>query len=68
MAPRPGDSQEAIGAVVERWGDYQVTVLDLPALDVSSSAIRARAAQHCPIRYLVPRRVEQYIQETGLYR
>jgi nicotinate-nucleotide adenylyltransferase len=68
VAPRPGDSQEAIAAAVERWGDYQVTVLDLPALAVSSSAIRARAAQHRPIRYLVPQRVEQYILETGLYR
>ncbi len=68
VAPRPGDSPEAIADAAERWGDYQVTVLDLPALAVSSSAIRARAAQHRPIRYLVPQRVEQYIQETGLYR
>ena len=42
VAPRPGDSPEAIAAAAERWGDYQVTVLDVPALAVSSSAIRAR--------------------------
>jgi nicotinate-nucleotide adenylyltransferase len=68
VAPRPGDSPEAIAAAAARWGDYQVTTLDLPALAVSSSEIRARVAQHRPIRYLVPHRVEQYIQETGLYR
>jgi nicotinate-nucleotide adenylyltransferase len=43
-------------------------VLDVPALAVSSSDVRARVAQRRPIRYLVPHRVEQYIQETGLYR
>jgi nicotinate-nucleotide adenylyltransferase len=68
VAPRPGDSPEAIAAAAARWGDYQVTVLDVPALAVSSSDVRARVALRRPIRYLVPHRVEQYIQETGLYR
>lgn len=68
VAPRPGDSPEAIAAAVERWGDSRVTLLDVPALALSSSTIRARVRQHRPVRYLVPRRVEQYIQETGLYR
>ena len=43
-------------------------VLDVPLLDISSSAVRERAAQGRPIRYLVPQRVEQYIHEAGLYR
>jgi nicotinate-nucleotide adenylyltransferase len=68
VAPRPGDAPEAIAAAAARWGDYQVQVLDVPLLDVSSSSVRERAAQGRPIRYLVPRRVEQYIQEAGLYR
>ena len=68
VAPRPGDSPEAIAAAAARWGPYQVTVLDVPLLAVSSTDIRARAAQRRPIRYLVPHRVEQYILETGLYR
>ena len=68
VAPRPGDSPEAIAAAVARWGDYQVLVLDVPALAVSSSDIHERVAHHRPIRYLVPQRVEQYIQQTGLYR
>jgi nicotinate-nucleotide adenylyltransferase len=40
----------------------------VPVLAISSSEIRARAAQRRPVRYLVPWRVEQYLAETGLYR
>jgi nicotinate-nucleotide adenylyltransferase len=68
VAPRPGDPPEAIAAAAARWGPYQVTVLDVPLLSVSSTDIRERVAAHRPIRYLVPQRVEQYILETGLYR
>jgi nicotinate-nucleotide adenylyltransferase len=68
VAPRPGDSPEAIAAAAARWGRDEVTVLDVPLLAVSSTDIRERAARRRPIRYLVPHRVEQYILETGLYR
>jgi nicotinate-nucleotide adenylyltransferase len=68
VAPRPGDAPEAIVAAAARWGDYQVEVLDVPLLDISSSSVRERAAGGRPIRYLVPHRVEQYIQNTRLYR
>jgi nicotinate-nucleotide adenylyltransferase len=68
VAPRPGDSPEAIAAAAARWGGHRVTLLDVPLMDVSSSDVRARAARRRPIRYLVPHRVEQYILETGLYR
>jgi len=68
VAPRPGDSPEAIAGAAARWGPYQVTVLDVPLLAVSSTDIRERVARRRPIRYLVSHRVEQYILETGLYR
>jgi nicotinate-nucleotide adenylyltransferase len=68
VAPRPGDAPEAIVAAAARWGDSQVQVLDVPLLDISSSSVRERAALGRPIRYLVPRRVEQYIQQARLYR
>jgi len=68
VAPRPGDAPEDVAAAVSRWGESRVRLLDLPALDLSSSQIRARAAERRPIRYLVPHRVEQYILESRLYR
>jgi nicotinate-nucleotide adenylyltransferase len=68
VAPRPGDSAEALAAAAARWGAGRVVVLDLPALGLSSSDVRERVAERRPIRYLVPRRVEQYIMESGLYK
>jgi len=68
VAPRPGDAPAAIAAAVARWGSGRVEQLDAPALDLSSSDIRARVTRGQPIRYLVPHRVEQYIKESGLYR
>lgn len=68
VAPRPGAAPEEVAAAVARWGGHRVALLDLPALALSSSGIRARVAARRPVRYLVPHRVEQYIQETGLYR
>lgn len=68
VAPRPGDSPEAIAAAVVHWGEQRVTLLDLPLFGVSSSGIRARVAAGRPIRYLVPRAVEERIDELELYR
>lgn len=45
-----------------------VTLLPVPALDVSSSECRARVAAGAPIRYLVPDGVAQYVADHGLYR
>lgn len=44
------------------------SVLDLPLVDVSASAIRASVARGLPLRYLVPDAVAHYIEERGLYR
>ncbi len=43
-------------------------VVDVPALDVSATAIRARVARGASIRYLVPEAVREYITIHGLYR
>ncbi len=45
-----------------------VTLIEIPALAISSSDIRSRAAAGRPIRYLVPDAVDQYIAKTALYR
>ena len=45
----------------------RVTLLEVPALAISSSDIRARVANGEPIRYLVTPGVEEYIAKVGLY-
>lgn len=43
-------------------------VMEIPALAISSTDIRARVAQGRPIRYLLPDAVEAYVSKHGLYR
>lgn len=45
-----------------------VTLIEIPALAISSSDCRARAAAGEPIRYLVPDGVEAYAAKRALYR
>jgi nicotinate-nucleotide adenylyltransferase len=43
-------------------------VVDVPAVDISATAIRHRVAAGLSIRYLVPDAVCEYIAAHGLYR
>lgn len=45
-----------------------VTLLQVPALAISSSDVRARVQAGAPISYLVPPGVESFIAKRGLYR
>ena len=45
-----------------------IQVLPTPHLEISSTVIRARIRAGLSIRHLVPRVVEEYIEERGLYR
>jgi nicotinate-nucleotide adenylyltransferase len=49
-------------------GAERLAFFDMPRVDVSSSAIRARVAAGRPIRYLVPEAVEAEIAARGYYR
>ena len=48
--------------------DPEITVMNIPALAISSTDIRARVARGHPIRYLVPEGVKSYVEKAGLYR
>jgi nicotinate-nucleotide adenylyltransferase len=47
--------------------EARVRFFSMPRIDVSSSMIRARAAEGLPLRWLVPDAVAAYIAEHGLY-
>jgi len=51
-------------------GNRQSSIVnvEMPPLAISSTLIRARAADGLPIRYLVPEPVFAYIEAHGLYR
>ncbi len=63
---RPGyqlDPSTLAGIPAER-----VTLVEIPALAISSTDIRQRQANDDPIWYLVPDGVVQYVAKHGLYR
>jgi nicotinate-nucleotide adenylyltransferase len=70
VGPRPGTVMPDRGSLRERYGARaaRIHLLDGPSLDLSSSEIRERVAAGRPIRYLVPRAVEELITSRGLYR
>jgi nicotinate-nucleotide adenylyltransferase len=64
VAQRPGSADDADAQVRAAAG----VALALPAMDISATDIRARAAAGLDISSLVPPAVAQYIHQHGLYR
>lgn len=60
---RPGYPRPFTG----HFPDGAVTVMEVPALAISSSDCRARVARGAPVWYLVPDGVVQYIDKRKLY-
>jgi nicotinate-nucleotide adenylyltransferase len=51
-----------------RFPDGAVTLVEVPALAISSTDLRDRVVAGSPVWYLVPDGVVQYIDKRGLYR
>lgn len=60
---RPGHELE-----VPEEAAGRVHVLEIPAMAISSTAVRDRARNELPVWYLVPDGVVQYIKKYNLYR
>ncbi len=68
VARRAGVSDADVAAVLRSLGaEERATMLEMPQFGVSSSAVRERAAQGRPLRYLVPEAVARFIEEKGIY-
>ena len=69
IARRAGVSDTDVAAVLRSLGaEERATMLEMPQFGVSSSAVRERAAQGRPLRYLVPEGVARFVAEKGAYR
>jgi nicotinate-nucleotide adenylyltransferase len=67
--PRPGSetwSAERLSAAV--GVPVRLTVVEMPLVALASRELRARVAAGKGIRYAVPRAVEEFVRERGLYR
>lgn len=52
----------------EHLPDRSVSLVEVPAMAISSTSCRQRVAEGMPVWYLVPDGVVQYISKRGLYR
>ena len=69
VVERTGTHREAVAVkIASIKGSHRVRFFHIPAIGVSSTLVRNRALQDKPIRYLVPEKVAEYIEENGLYR
>lgn len=73
VAGRPGffeaTDDAVVGKVVRAVGkEFAVRFVESPLIGVASRDLRRRVAEGKSVRFLVPRAVEEYVRERGLYR
>jgi nicotinate-nucleotide adenylyltransferase len=69
VAEREGARREEVrSAVAGLGGADRLGFFDMPRIDISSTLVRERTRLGAPIRYLVPDRVAELIEQRGLYR
>jgi nicotinate-nucleotide adenylyltransferase len=69
VARRAGVADADVMAAMRSLGcEDRATMLEMPQFGVSSSAVRERAKQGRPLRYLVPAPVAELIEARGIYR
>lgn len=70
-ATRPGFKLESLNKSLSYYSHHQLSkikTLEVPALAISSTDIRARVQEGRPIKYLLPEKVEEYIYLNRLYK
>jgi nicotinate-nucleotide adenylyltransferase len=60
---RPGHSADT-----SHLPDGAATILDIPALEISSTEVRRRVSAGEPVDYLLPGPIVSYVAKSGLYR
>jgi nicotinate-nucleotide adenylyltransferase len=69
VARRAGTADADVAETMRSLGcERRTTMLEMPQFGVSSSAVRERARQGRPLRYLVPDAVARFVEEKGIYR
>ncbi len=72
VSPRPGwdVDPDRLREALALEADFplRLQLVHAPLVDIASRDLRARIAQGRSVRYLVPRAVEAYVAEKGLYR